>query len=362
MEPKQLFGICLFVSCVSICAFKVNQLRGTKSTATSISTHQTSDGIPCVEEAILCLKYPGNFEGKQSFLQDIHNDMALSIAMNSVQSSITVFVCMCKGQYATISSPAAESVSSSDVLAYVSAIYSKLWDEMLSQKRISTRCTVLTDFRNLDSSLVLDLSSGTHGKTVLLAPGVDSPPSPLDSTDSQLSFAMIDGAKKMKLCPYSEYVFIDYPGQQLSTYRRLAIGGTFDLLHNGHCKLLTLAAMLCEDTLVVGVTGTSMLQAKKNSGDITSFADRARGVQDFVQKLRPKLNVLIVEIKDPFGPTITDPTLDALILSSETISGAKAINDKRIEKGMKRLTCLVSRRGEAATLSSSFLRQQKFQQ
>ena len=35
--------------------------------------------------------------------------------------------------------------------------------------------------------------------------------------------------------------------------RRVAVGGTFDRLHVGHRKLLSLAATVCSETLVVGV-------------------------------------------------------------------------------------------------------------
>jgi len=35
---------------------------------------------------------------------------------------------------------------------------------------------------------------------------------------------------------------------------------------------------------------------------------------------------------DPFGPTITDETITALVISAETRSGGKAVNAKRAEK------------------------------
>ncbi len=44
-----------------------------------------------------------------------------------------------------------------------------------------------------------------------------------------------------------------------------------------------------------------------------------------------------VEIQDPFGPTITDESVTALVVSGETRSGGKAVNEKRVEKGWKPL-------------------------
>ncbi|KIW94467.1 uncharacterized protein Z519_04443 [Cladophialophora bantiana CBS 173.52] len=43
------------------------------------------------------------------------------------------------------------------------------------------------------------------------------------------------------------------------------------------------------------------------------------------------------QISDPFGPTITDPDITALVISAETRSGGKAVNDKRTERGWKAL-------------------------
>ena len=51
-----------------------------------------------------------------------------------------------------------------------------------------------------------------------------------------------------------------------------------------------------------------------------------------------------------------DATIEALIVSSETIKGALKINEIRKEKGFAPLNILVSRRSNAATLSSTFVR------
>ena len=52
------------------------------------------------------------------------------------------------------------------------------------------------------------------------------------------------------------------------------------------------------------------------------------------------LQIKFVEIWDPFGPTITDKDISALIISAETRSGGKAVNDKRAEKGWPGLEVL----------------------
>ena len=49
------------------------------------------------------------------------------------------------------------------------------------------------------------------------------------------------------------------------------------------------------------------------------------------------ITINYVQILDPYGPTITDENISALVLSHETRSGGKAINEKRLEKGWRPL-------------------------
>jgi pantetheine-phosphate adenylyltransferase len=46
------------------------------------------------------------------------------------------------------------------------------------------------------------------------------------------------------------------PGSDPSTYPVVALGGTFDHLHAGHKILLSMAAWIADEKLIVGVTGT----------------------------------------------------------------------------------------------------------
>lgn len=49
------------------------------------------------------------------------------------------------------------------------------------------------------------------------------------------------------------------------------------------------------------------------------------------------ISMTYTEIIDPFGPTITDESITALVISGETRAGGKAVNEKRKEKGWKEL-------------------------
>ncbi|KAI6246704.1 hypothetical protein HI914_04673 [Erysiphe necator] len=154
----------------------------------------------------------------------------------------------------------------------------------------------------------------------------------------------------------------------------VAVGGTFDYLHVGHKLLLTATALLLQppsctlsnSRLIIGITGDELLVNKKYSEYIKSWKQRQADVMEFLLSILlctsetandsveissfndPKSNILsihtkieayrttieCVEIKDPFGPTITDKDITALIVSGETRTGGKAINQKRAENGI----------------------------
>jgi phosphopantetheine adenylyltransferase len=157
----------------------------------------------------------------------------------------------------------------------------------------------------------------------------------------------------------------------------VAVGGTFDHLHAGHKLLLTATALLLqpwtpsmdvERRLVIGITGDQLLKNKKYAEYLQSWKRRHDDVVDFLSSIllfaqpekqeletqsfdepgvngkaihtrlkQARITIECVEIQDPFGPTITDETVSALVVSGETRSGGAAVNTKREEKGWKPL-------------------------
>jgi phosphopantetheine adenylyltransferase len=158
---------------------------------------------------------------------------------------------------------------------------------------------------------------------------------------------------------------------QTSTYQTVCLGGTFDYLHPGHKLLLTAGALLLQVPprgdpsppcrYIIGITGDEMLKSKKFAEYVQPWEARARNVIIFLNQLLelsprgwkdgtgPQINekdgdfkatfrdstiqVQCVRIQDAFGPTITEEDIQALVVSGETRSGGRAVNDKRAEKG-----------------------------
>ncbi|KAI7860479.1 hypothetical protein BDC45DRAFT_530074 [Circinella umbellata] len=115
-------------------------------------------------------------------------------------------------------------------------------------------------------------------------------------------------------------------------FDKTIVGGTFDHIHAGHKILLTMTALLASKTIYVGVTDDVMLKSKKHRELIASTQDRIENVKEFLHVVRRGLEYIVVPITDPYGPTITEPSVQALVVSKETEKGGDACNVERAKR------------------------------
>ena len=147
-------------------------------------------------------------------------------------------------------------------------------------------------------------------------------------------------------------------------FESVAVGGTFDGLHFGHRKLLTLAMSSVTPRtgkLLVGVTADEMLTRKQFAALIPSLEQRMDGVRDFLHRLAPGMQnrIRLVPISDSFGPPGNESGFDALVLSHETLETGLLLNQHRESIGLEPLYLLCTRRTEAYGMSSTALRRLK---
>lgn len=111
---------------------------------------------------------------------------------------------------------------------------------------------------------------------------------------------------------------------------RVAIGGTFCPIHDGHRALLARALRLSDGgTLTVGLTSNKMAQNKFHV--MEDWEVRKQKLIHFMEStfgVKPH----IVRLDDPFGPTLEED-FDYLVVSPETEPIAEKINQKRKERG-----------------------------
>lgn len=198
----------------------------------------------------------------------------------------------------------------------------------------------------------------------------------------------------------SERFFVGIAEQEFQRHYSVAVGGTFDHLHIGHKLLLTATALALdlgpdgllaqqERLITVGVTGDELLVRKKYAEYLESWEARCQSAASFLTSIidfmppRPlgsappaverksgpganetymKMEIAsgvalkLVELSDPCGPTITDQSISALVVSAETRTGGQVVNEQRAKKGWAPLEIFevnVLDSGEAALAASA---------
>jgi len=191
--------------------------------------------------------------------------------------------------------------------------------------------------RGFDEDLSEDF--GTEFEVVIRIEG-DCIPVPLPQSVSSLRTAWSkpgDHVVDSETVPGSPTV----PGSDPPSYPVVALGGTFDHLHAGHKILLSMAAWIADEKVIVGVTDDALLTKKVNREVLESLPERIRGVRQFMELFKPSLVYDIVPIQDIYGPTGSDPNIQALVVSRETASGGNAVDKFREEKGFPPLKTFV---------------------
>ena len=111
---------------------------------------------------------------------------------------------------------------------------------------------------------------------------------------------------------------------------RVALGGTFNPLHDGHKALLIRAYQLSNKAeVLIGITSNEM--AGKKYHKVEDWEVRKQAVTTFIQDTLGA-SPLIVRLDDPFGPTLDDD-FDYLVVSPETEPMANLINSQRAKQG-----------------------------
>ncbi|OPY28905.1 MAG: Phosphopantetheine adenylyltransferase [Methanocella sp. PtaU1.Bin125] len=112
---------------------------------------------------------------------------------------------------------------------------------------------------------------------------------------------------------------------------RVAVGGTFQPLHDGH-KLLLRTAYEIDGDVDIGLTSDEMARSARIR-DVEPYAVRERRLREWIEnKLGKRPNVM--KLEDPYGTALTED-YDYIVVSPETFPVAVKINELRKEKGRK---------------------------
>lgn len=123
-------------------------------------------------------------------------------------------------------------------------------------------------------------------------------------------------------------------------FKAVAVGGTFDELHRGHRALLMKAFEVGERVLI-GLCSDRLVESLMKPHITAPYNERLRELKEFLRKMGVLERAEVMPLNDPFGVTLSEGCVEALVVSRETEPMARRINVERERRGLKPLEIVV---------------------
>ena len=120
-------------------------------------------------------------------------------------------------------------------------------------------------------------------------------------------------------------------------YESVVVGGTFDVLHRGHQKLI-MKAFEIGKFVFIGLCSDDFIKKMKKPHGIAPYAQRIRELKKYLKQNGLLEKAEITPLDDAYGVTLSDKRIDAIVVSEETEPRAQKINEKRNNLGLSRLS------------------------
>ena len=120
---------------------------------------------------------------------------------------------------------------------------------------------------------------------------------------------------------------------------KVCIGGTFNILHKGHKKLINKAFQIAgkKVSVFIGLTTGKILNKKSY---VKTFEERKIILMQYLHEKGFIKRGIIKSIRDRYGPSI-EKEFDVIVVSPETIKTAEEINKKAKIQGLSKILCLL---------------------
>jgi cytidyltransferase-like protein len=122
-------------------------------------------------------------------------------------------------------------------------------------------------------------------------------------------------------------------------FRKVAVGGTFDELHRGH-KILLVKAFEIGERVLIGLCSDKFVKKLGKPHSTATYNERLIDLKLFLGNLGVSERAEIIPLSNPFGPTVTDKCIEAVVVSEETKITANKINDQRKQSGLNALAII----------------------
>ncbi|MGQ0376371.1 MAG: adenylyltransferase/cytidyltransferase family protein, partial [Nitrososphaerota archaeon] len=94
-------------------------------------------------------------------------------------------------------------------------------------------------------------------------------------------------------------------------FKTVALGGTFDIIHNGHIELLRKAFSI-SDKVIIGLTSDE-LAIRKGKNPVNKYSRRETLLSSAISKHFPNSSYEISRLVNDFGPAAIEGNVEALV-------------------------------------------------
>jgi pantetheine-phosphate adenylyltransferase len=141
-------------------------------------------------------------------------------------------------------------------------------------------------------------------------------------------------------------------------YKSVALGGTFDVFHDGHRQLLSHAFELGERVLI-GITSDQLVRTLGKAHPVQNHSSRVRAVRRFLKDRGWVHRGEIHPLSDSFGPAASRKNLEAVVVTPKTLPNARKLNRERRKRRLKPLriqTITLANAEDGTPISSTRIR------
>lgn len=132
-----------------------------------------------------------------------------------------------------------------------------------------------------------------------------------------------------------------FVGRAKFKFNHLILGGTFDHFHKGHEKFLDLGFQAAKK-VTIGITQKNLYKNKLFSSSVEDFIIRKKSVLDYLKKNKFTNRAKLITIKDVFGTSLTDQTIEGVVVTKETRPNALMINKIRKSRKLQPLKIIIA--------------------
>jgi len=123
-------------------------------------------------------------------------------------------------------------------------------------------------------------------------------------------------------------------------FKTVAVGGTFDEFHKGHRTLL-MKAFEVGSHVLIGLCTDEFARKLWKPHEVVTYEERLEELKEFLRKQGVLDRAEITPLSDPYGVTLSEGCVEAIVVSKETEPRAHEINEKRKAMGLPPLHVIV---------------------